>query len=187
MMNTLFIPSILTDENCLTIIGMAGAGKTTVGHLLADRLGWTHVDTDHLIEAIYGVRLQTIADAMSKEAFLALESTVIKSIRMQRVVLSTGGSVVYSPETMEYLTSLGPVIHLDVPLHIIQERIARKPDRGLAIAPGQTIEDLFREREILYRQWATHSVSLGELDIPQCADAVIFALGETLPRENKTC
>lgn len=181
------MPSVLTDENCLTIIGMAGAGKTTVGHLLAERLGWAHVDTDHLIEAIYGVRLQTIADAMSKEAFLAIESAVIKGIRMQRVVLSTGGSVVYSPQTMEYLVSLGPVVHFDVPLHIILERIARKPDRGLAIAPGQTVEDLFREREILYRQWATHSISLGELDIPQCADAVFSALGKTLAEENKVC
>lgn len=186
-MDTLFMPSVLTDENCLTIIGMAGAGKTTVGHLLAERLGWAHVDTDHLIEAIYGVRLQTIADAMSKEAFLAIESAVIKGIRMQRVVLSTGGSVVYSPQTMEYLVSLGPVVHFDVPLHIILERIARKPDRGLAIAPGQTVEDLFREREILYRQWATHSISLGELDIPQCADAVFSALGKTLAKENKVC
>ena len=64
-------------------------------------------------------------------------------------VLATGGSVVYRPEAMRYLTSLGPVVFLDVPLPLILERISRKPDRGLAIAPGQTVGDLFREREAL--------------------------------------
>ena len=150
----------LTEDKCVTLIGMAGAGKSTVGRAVAERLGWAYVDTDHLIESTYGARLQDVTDALDKERFLDV----------------TGGSVVYRPEAMRYLTSLGPVVFLDVPLPLILERISRKPDRGLAIAPGQTVEDLFREREALYRQWATCRVAAGDIDVSETANAVFDAI-----------
>lgn len=177
-MNT--IPSVtvpgLSDGQCLTLIGMAGAGKSTVGRAVADLLGWAYVDTDYLIEATYGARLQDVTDALDKETFLDVESRIILSLRMQRTVLATGGSVVYREEAMRCLTALGPVVFLDVPLGVILERIARKPDRGLAIAPGQTVEDLFRERESLYRRWATCRVEPGNFDVSETARAVVDAL-----------
>ena len=145
-------------------------------HRVAERLGWAYVDTDHLIESTYGARLQDVTDALDKERFLDVEARVIQSLRMQRAVLATGGSVVYRPEAMRYLTSLGPVVFLDVPLPLILERISRKPDRGLAIAPGQTVEDLFREREALYRQWATCRVAAGDIDVSETANAVFDAI-----------
>lgn len=166
----------LTEDKCVTLIGMAGAGKSTVGRAVAERLGWAYVDTDHLIESTYGARLQDVTDALDKERFLDVEARVIQSLRMQRAVLATGGSVVYRPEAMRYLTSLGPVVFLDVPLPLILERISRKPDRGLAIAPGQTVEDLFREREALYRQWATCCVAAGDIDVSETANAVFDAI-----------
>ena len=166
----------LTEDKCVTLIGMAGAGKSTVGRAVAERLGWAYVDTDHLIESTYGARLQDVTDALDKERFLDVEARVIQSLRMQRAVLATGGSVVYRPEAMRYLTSLGPVVFLDVPLPLILERISRKPDRGLAIAPGQTVEDLFREREALYRQWATCRVAAGDIDVSETANAVLTPL-----------
>lgn len=165
------------DSLCISLIGMPGAGKSAVGARVAEALGWAHVDTDYLIEATYGVRLQVIADALDKERFLDVEAAVIGAMRMQRTVISTGGSVVYRAEAMRWLASLGPVIHLDAPLPLLLERIARNPDRGIAIAPGQTIDDLLREREALYRQWATHSVPVAGFSIVQCADAVLAAVG----------
>ena len=153
---------LISEELCISIVGMAAAGKTRMGAEIAKILGWAHVDADHLIESAYGVRLQEITDAMSKEEFLELEGTVIKGIRLKRAVLSTGGSVIYREEAVEHLKRLGPIIYLDVPLEIILERIARKPDRGLAIAPGQTIEDLFNERRLLYRKAAQITVQGGE-------------------------
>ncbi|MEG2004570.1 MAG: homoserine kinase [Bilophila sp.] len=166
----------LGDKCCITIIGMAGAGKSTVGRSVAEALGWAHVDSDHLIEATYGVRLQRVTDALDKDGFLDVESRVISSIRMQRTVLSTGGSVVYRTEAMRALSKLGPIVHLDVPLDIILERIARKPDRGLAIAPGQTVKDLFLERELLYRRWATCSVLVDDRPVQVSVGAVLDAL-----------
>ena len=140
---------------CVVLIGMAGAGKSTVGMALAQTLGWAFMDSDYLMEALYADRLQSVTDALSKEAFLDLEAVVLGSIRVQRTVIATGGSAVYRPQAMAHLATLGPVVFLDVPLETIEERIARNPDRGLAIAPGQTLADIFYEREALYNHYAT--------------------------------
>ena len=164
------------EGKCITLIGMAASGKSTVGRAVAEQIGWASVDTDFLIESAYGARLQDITDRLDKEAFLDVECRIILSLRMQRAVLATGGSVVYRPEAMRYLASLGPVVFLDVPLEIILERIARKPDRGLAIAPGQTVEDLFREREALYRRWASCRVVAGDIEVSEVARAVLDAV-----------
>ena len=155
--NSESLPSI-PENCCITFIGMAGAGKTTVGRLVARLLGWAFVDSDHVIEAVFAAPLQRVADAMSKDEFIDVEAEIVGALRLCRTVIATGGSVVYRPSTMEHLASLGPVVYLDVPMKVVLERIARNPDRGLAIAPGQTIEELFRERETLYRRYATLSV-----------------------------
>jgi shikimate kinase len=141
---------------------MAAAGKSTLSRELARLLDWIAVDSDHLIEAAYGAKLQIVVDALSKENFYDVEAAVIKRIRMQRCVIATGGSAVYRPEAVEHLLSLGPIIHIDVPLEVIKTRIARKPDRGLVIAPGQTIDSLFDERHKLYEKYATITVKGGE-------------------------
>ena len=79
---------------------MAGAGKSTVGSALAQELGWALVDSDHLIEAAYGARLQDITDALGKSAFLDTEAKVISAIKANRTVIATGGSVVYRDTAM---------------------------------------------------------------------------------------
>ena len=156
--NTSSLPSI-PETVCITFIGMAGAGKTTVGRLVARSLGWAFVDSDHVIEAAFAAPLQRVADAMSKEAFIDVEAEIVSRLRLCRTVIATGGSVVYRASTMEHLASLGPVVYLEAPMNVVLERIARNPDRGLAIAPGQTVEDLFLEREALYRRYASLVVS----------------------------
>jgi shikimate kinase len=149
----------LPEGSCITFIGMAGAGKTTVGRLVARSLDWAFADSDHIIEAAFGSPLQSVTDSMTKEAFIDMEADMVCDLRFTRTVISTGGSVIYRQRTMEHLASLGPIVYLDVPLPIILERIARNPDRGLAIAPGQTVEDLFREREELYRRGVTAAIA----------------------------
>lgn len=168
----------LQEGQSISIIGMAGAGKTTVGKALANMLGWAHADTDHLIEAVYGTTLQTVADSMTKDEFLDVEGATIMRINARRTVLSTGGSVIYRDAAMQHLASLGPIIYIDVPLPLILERIARKPDRGLAIAPGQTIEDLFNERKALYSKYAHFTVEAEKLSPNQCASAMTKWLKE---------
>jgi len=152
---------------------MAGAGKSTVGRQLARLLAWKLMDTDQLIEAVYGVPLQAITDKLGKEAFLDTEATVICAIKAHRVVLATGGSVVYRRNAMTHLHSLGSVVYLDVPLPVILERIARNPSRGLAIDPGQSVEDLFNERKDLYTHYADGTIDAGGLAPEACAKAVL--------------
>ena len=166
----------LPENSCITFIGMAGAGKTTVGRLVARALDWAFADSDHIIEAAFGAPLQAVTDRMTKDEFIELEADMVCDLRFTRTVISTGGSVIYRQRTMEHLASLGPIVYLDVPLATILERIARNPDRGLAIAPGQTIEDLFREREELYRRYATLSVPTGGIGAVESARRVLEKL-----------
>lgn len=158
-----------TRAPCISIIGMAGAGKSTVGQALAQLLDWAFMDSDYLMEALYASRLQGVTDALSKEAFLDLEAAVVGSVRAPRTVLATGGSVIYRESAMRHLASLGPVVHLDVPFAVIEERVARNPDRGLAIAPGQTLRGLFEEREALYRRYAAFRCPVEDKSPQQCA------------------
>ena len=172
-----FLPNI-SEESCITFIGMAGAGKTTVGRIVARSLDWAFADSDHIIEATFGASLQSIADAMSKDAFIDMESKIVCDLHFARTVISTGGSVIYREKSMEHLRSLGPIVYLDVPMPIILERIARNPDRGLAIAPGQTVEDLFREREELYRRYADVTVAACGVTPAESAKRVLEKLAQ---------
>lgn len=139
---------------CVILIGMAGSGKSTIGARLALEMDWAFLDSDHLMEALYGCRLQDLTDALDRDTFLDVECAVICAIRARRTVIATGGSVVYREAAMRHLTSLGHLVYLEVPLDEIQRRIARNPQRGLSLGPGQTVADLHRERAPLYASWA---------------------------------
>ena len=153
----------LPEDKCVILIGMAGAGKSTIGRKLAQMLNWEFLDTDNFLEQIFGQSLQTIKNQLSKEQFIALEAQTVQKINLQKNVIATGGSVVYNPETISYLHNLGPLIYLRTPLSLIEQRIADNPKRGLTIAPGQSIADLFLERQALYEESADFIIECGEL------------------------
>ncbi|BAV92495.1 homoserine kinase [Candidatus Desulfovibrio trichonymphae] len=158
---------------CIVLIGMAGAGKSTVGEAIARALDWAFLDSDSIIEAIYGARLQTIADALGKDAFIDAECEIIRSLRINRTVIATGGSVVYRDAAMRHLTALGPLVYLDAPFVVIEKRVAAKPDRGLAIAPGESLADLFYERADLYNAWAPFHCAVHADSPGECARRII--------------
>jgi shikimate kinase len=169
-------PELVPLGASLVIIGMAAAGKTTIGRELASLLDMPQLDTDHIIEAHYGTDLHTISKGMSKEAFLDLECAVIMRLNLKQCVISTGGSAVYRPRAVEHLKTMGPLIHISVPLPVIMERIARKPERGLAIGPGQTLEDLYNERAALYAEAADFTVEGGSEPAAVYADKIACML-----------
>ncbi|GHV54109.1 hypothetical protein FACS1894206_06180 [Deltaproteobacteria bacterium] len=86
-------PDKVRSYGCISLIGMAASGKTTIGRKLAACIGWPHVDTDYLIEAFYGAKLQRITDTLTKEAFLDVETRVIQSLSVANAVVSTGGAL----------------------------------------------------------------------------------------------
>ncbi|MBD5607520.1 MAG: shikimate kinase [Desulfovibrio sp.] len=157
---------------CVSVIGMAGAGKTTVGSLLAEKKGWAFLDTDNLLEALYACPLQRMADAMSKEEFVGIEAKMICDLSASFTVISTGGSAVYSDEAMAHLASLGPVVYLKVSLDTALQRIAANPQRGITLNPGETAADLFRQREPLYENAATLVCDADALRPEECVDFI---------------
>ena len=163
----------------ISLIGMPGAGKSTVGRLLAQELDWAFVDTDFLIEATYGLPLQAIPDALGKAAFLDVEAQIIASVRVHRTILATGGSVVYRESAMQHLAALGSLVFLDIPLPLVEERVALNPARGIAIAPGQSLEDLFRERQALYLRYAHFHCHAAAMTPQECVQWILH----TLPRD----
>ena len=161
-----------TNHPCVTLIGMAGAGKTTVGKALALRLEWAHVDTDHLIEAFFGRALQDVFDSLGREKFLKVEEEIVSQLGIKRAVVSTGGSVVYGPLALARLKELGPVVHLEPGLEAARTRVGDAQGRGLAIGDGQSFEDLYNERKPLYHAAADLTVPSQGSSAEVCAEAI---------------
>jgi shikimate kinase len=142
----------------IVLVGMSGAGKSTVGVLLAKWTARDFVDTDVLIQASQQRSLQDIVD---REGYLALrrvEEQALLSLNLKNHVIATGGSAVYSPAAMAHLKKNGVVVFLGVELARLRERLGDFATRGIVRRPGQTLEQLFEERDILYRKYADITV-----------------------------
>jgi len=138
----------------IILIGMPGAGKSTVGVLLAKSLKRAFLDTDLLIQAREDQVLCDIIQERGIEEFLDLEELIIREIVVQDTVIATGGSVVYRPAAMAHLQRLGCLVYLNLPLAAIAQRITNIQTRGIAMPPGQSLEALYAERQSLYRHYA---------------------------------
>ncbi|HWR90038.1 MAG TPA: shikimate kinase [Dissulfurispiraceae bacterium] len=149
----------------IVLIGMPGAGKSTVGVLLAKALGMPFVDTDLLIQASEGRLLQDIIDSGGIGEFLRVEEKVILSLNVRGHVIATGGSVVYSTGAMEHLRRDGFIIYLDVPLEQVEERIRNITTRGIAMRKGQDLREVYEERAPLYRKYADITVDCSGKDM----------------------
>ncbi len=174
----------LSHRNCITLMGMAGAGKTTVGQALAMELDWVHLDTDRLIEAHWGRPLQDIYDAMGREAFIAAEEDLVAGLDLCRAVVSTGGSVIYGPRAVGRLRAMGPVVFLRPDVETVTRRVDDAQGRGLCIAKGQTVAELYAERLPLYGAAADLTLDSGRLSPRECAMRVrswLFPPGVKIP------
>lgn len=138
----------------IVLTGMPGAGKSTVGVVLAKRLGYRFVDSDLVIQERYGKLLHELIEENGVEGFWRIENEVNASLRLERSVIATGGSVIYGAEAMEHLRSIGSVVYLKLPLREVKERLGDLEARGVTLRPGQTVEDLYEERIPLYEKYA---------------------------------
>lgn len=138
----------------IVLIGMPGAGKSTVGVLLAKTLQRSFLDTDLLIQVRERRSLQAIIDAEGMDGFLDREAAVVASLDVADHVIATGGSVVYRPAAMAHLRAHGIIVFLSLPLQAISGRLHNIATRGVAMHPGQQLTDLFAERQPLYARYA---------------------------------
>ena len=162
-------------KNSISLIGMAGAGKSTVGRELANILNFRLIDSDVLIEEQQGKSLQKILDDEGYIRLREIENSVLKNLHFKEIVLSTGGSAVYSDEAMKHIQQNSKVIFLDVSFGEILERVPSFHDRGFAKAPSQSIEDAFEERQELYNKYSHHIVSNTE-DLHSCVSKIVELL-----------
>lgn len=130
----------------ITLIGMPGSGKSTVGVLLAKALGRGFLDTDLVIQQQENALLQDILDRRGVTYFLDAEERAVRSVRCDHCVIAPGGSVVCREGAINHLKSMGPVIYLRVPLDELKSRIHNLDSRGIALEPGQTLEDILTLR-----------------------------------------
>lgn len=139
------------------LVGMMGAGKTTVGKLLAQALGWRFIDADRELEARNGVPVTTIFELEGEEGFRKRESTLIDELtRLPNIVLATGGGAVLLPANRRFLHERGLVIHLRVTADEVHRRTRRDTHRPLlrTADPRARIEALLVERGPLYAECA---------------------------------
>jgi shikimate kinase len=146
------------DKSNIVLIGMPGAGKSTVGVILAKQTSRDFIDTDVLIQISQGRLLQCIVDKEGYMALRKIEENILLGLHCDHHVIATGGSAVYSPVAMEHLKSNGIIVFLDVDLPTLESRIHDYATRGLAKRPDQSLSDLFEERVILYRKYADITV-----------------------------
>ena len=143
----------------IVLIGMPGAGKSTLGVLLAKELSRSFLDTDIHVQTREGRTLPSILQEEGVDRFLSIEESHVLALELEGFVIATGGSVVYSPRAMAHLKSRGLVVLLELSLPLLLERIQNMESRGIAMAPGQDLESLYLERKPLYESYADIRVS----------------------------
>ena len=138
----------------IILIGMAGAGKSTTGVVVAKIMQKDFIDGDLVIQTVTGRGLQDIIDSEGNDAFRKIENQVLCGIDAENAVIAPGGSAIYYPQAMAHLREKGVVVYLHVPLQEIQRRLTNLATRGVTLAEGQTIADLYNERMPLYEKYA---------------------------------
>ena len=164
-------------ESNITFIGMPGAGKSTIGVVVAKMLCKTFIDTDLLIQNKEGKRLSKIIDEIGNKKFLKLENDVIASLKVHNSVISTGGSAVFGKEAMEHLKKTSMVIYIKVPYETLEARLRSLTKRGVVFEEGQTLRDIFDIRTPLYEKYADIIIdSDNSVDIQETAIKIVNIL-----------
>lgn len=147
------------ETDCVTLVGMPGSGKSTVGVLLAKRLALGFVDTDVELQRRLGTTLQDYLETHGVDALRQAEGEVVAALPLEHHVVATGGSVVYGADAMARLGDAGPVVYLAVGLGTMIARLGDFSRRGIAMLPGTDLADMYAEREPLYRAAADFVVA----------------------------
>lgn len=157
----------------ITLIGMPGAGKSTVGVVLAKAIGYKFIDTDLVIQEDQGMVLQDIIEKYGTSGFNTIENSVISSIHTDKSVIATGGSAVYGKEAMQNLKSAGKVLYLELPYNDIKMRLGNLEKRGVSMEKGQTLEELYNKRVPLYEKYADKIIQCHGLQIREITELII--------------
>lgn len=158
--------------NNVILIGMPGAGKSTVGVVLAKKLGYRFLDSDLVIQEKCGKLLHQLIEERGEAGFLMLENEINVRIRGDKMVIATGGSAVYGKEAMAHFREIGRIVYLRLPYEELKERLGDLHERGVVIREGSTLKDLYEERILLYEEYADLTIDCGGRDIRSIVEEI---------------
>lgn len=162
----------------LVLVGMPGAGKSTVGVVLAKHQGLSFLDSDLVIQEQTGLLLHEIIKQQGDDGFRQVENRINASLSVKHSVIATGGSVVYGREAMQHLKKIGTVVYLKLSCSAIAERLGDLKQRGVTLREGQTLEQLYDERVPLYERYADVTVDCENKSIRE----IVAEISARLPR-----
>lgn len=165
----------MNDGNII-LIGMPGAGKSTVGVVLAKKLGFAFVDSDLVIQEKEGKLLHEIISQRGVDGFWAVEEAVNVSMEADRTVIATGGSAVYGSRAMEHFQNIGTVVYLKLSFDAISDRLGDLNERGVTLRKGQNLIQLYEERAPLYEKYANITIDCEHLSIRE----IVGQIAETV-------
>lgn len=164
----------------ITLIGMPSSGKSTIGVLLAKRLGFSFVDVDIVIQEKTGKLLKEIITQEGMEGFLQVENRINGELEADKSVIAPGGSVIYGEEAMAHLRQISEVVYLKMSYEEMEQRIGNVVDRGVALKPGFTLRDLYNERAPYYEKYADLVIDEADLEPGETVDRLRELIEEKL-------
>ena len=162
----------------ITLIGMPASGKSSVGVVLAKRLGKKFVDTDIVIQEKYGKLLKELIEEHGDEGFREIEDEVNAGLDLDNSIISPGGSVVYGEKAMQHLKEISVIIYLELSYTAIKSRLGDLRERGITLKEGQSLKDLYLERVPLYEKYADITVKEMKKSLAKTIDEICERLGE---------
>lgn len=156
--------------NNITLIGMPASGKSTVGVLLAKRLGYTFLDTDIVIQHQERRLLKEIIEQEGLDGFLEIENRVNSQLQANKAVIAPGGSVIYGQEAMKHLKEIGIIVYLKLSYEDVESRLDDLKDRGVALKDGMTLLDLYNERVPYYEKYADITIDETGITVGETVD-----------------
>ncbi|MBQ8315646.1 MAG: shikimate kinase [Lachnospiraceae bacterium] len=162
----------------IILIGMPGAGKSTLGVLLARAMNYRFMDTDLLIQEREGRLLCEIIAQEGMERFLEIEGDVNAGIHVERTVIAPGGSAIYSEKAMKHFSEIGTVVYLHVPVTELSKRLGDLKRRGVVLKEGQNLNDLYEERRVYYERYAQITVDVTKDEIGEVLADMVQKLKE---------
>ncbi|MEE0845984.1 MAG: shikimate kinase [Eggerthellaceae bacterium] len=164
----------------IILIGMPGAGKSTLGIVLAKIINYDFVDADLVIQQQCDKTLQKLIDACGPDGFIEVENEILRDMEAEHTVIATGGSAVYSAEAMGHLSSIGRVVYLKISYEQLVNRLSDLQERGVVLKGGigMSLRELYDERKPLYEHYADITVDVDDLSITAAARKVADALGQ---------
>ena len=163
---------MINKKNNITLIGMPASGKSSVGVVLAKRLGKSFVDVDIVIQEQYGMKLKEIIAKYGQDGFRQIEDEVNAKLQVENSIISPGGSVIYGEKAMENLKNISTVIYLELSYNAIKSRLGDLNERGVTLKKGQTLKSLYNERVPLYKKYADITVNEMKKSLSDIVDEI---------------